>query len=183
MVKVSIVVPVYNVQRYLKECIDSIIRQTLKEIEIICVDDGSTDDSGNILDDYAKIDSRIKVIHKNNTGYGNSMNIGFDAANGEYIGIVESDDYADECMFEKLYGIAKENELDVVKSGYYLYYTSPLKNEKEVIVSKSMANKTFCPSTDFKSKMEMVEFYNIKPTIWSAIYRKDFLKENKIRFL
>ncbi len=183
MVKVSIVIPVYNVQRYLRECLDSVVSQTLKDIEIICVDDGSNDNSGKILDEYAGKDERIKVIHKKNTGYGHSMNVGFDATTGEYIGIVESDDYADKRMFETLYNIACNNDLDVVKSGFYYYYTDPVRNEKVEIVSKIMDKKTICPSTDFKSKMEMVEFYNIKPTIWSAIYKRSFIKENNIRFL
>lgn len=184
MIKVSIVVPVYNVQRYLRQCMDSIVNQTLREIEIICVDDGSTDASGEILDEYARNDNRVKVIHKKNSGYGHSMNIGFDAAQGEYIGIVESDDYAELDMFEHLYEIAHKEELDVVKSSFYFYYSKPKeKNEKNEIVSRVIANKTFCPSTYFESKMEMVELFNLKPTIWSAIYRNEFIKENQIRFL
>ena len=123
MVKVSVVVPVYNVQKYLKKCLDSIVNQTLKEIEIICVDDGSTDSSGEILDQYAAKDKRVRVIHKKNTGYGNSMNIGFAAATGEYIGIVESDDFAELNMFETLYKVAHKNDLDVVKSSFYFYYS------------------------------------------------------------
>lgn len=91
-VKVSIVVPIYNVEKYLRQCLDSIVNQTLKNIEIICVNDGSTDNSLKIIQEFADKDSRIKIINKENTGYGNSMNIGFDAAIGEYIGIVESDD-------------------------------------------------------------------------------------------
>lgn len=184
MVKVSIVVPVYNVQRYLRQCMDSIIGQTLHEIEIICVDDGSTDQSGMILDEYACKDDRVRVIHKKNTGYGNSMNIGFAAAHGEYIGIVESDDYVDAQMFEFLYRIAHDNQLDVVKSSFYFYYSVPEeKNEKFEIVSPVMAQRTICPSSFFESKMELVEFYNMKPTIWSSIYRNEFIRENRIRFL
>lgn len=182
-VKVSIVVPIYNVEQYLAQCLDSLINQTLQEIEIICVNDGSTDNSAKIISDYANRDSRIRVITKKNTGYGNSMNIGFDAACGEYIGIVESDDYADQDMFEVLYRTAKENNLDVVKSSYYFYYSQPVeKNDKQEIVSSVLSNKTFCPTTYFSAKMEMVEFFNIKPTIWSAIYRKQFLLDNDIRF-
>ena len=184
MIKVSIVVPVYNVKKYLRQCLDSIVNQTLKEIEIICVDDGSTDSSGEILDEYANKDSRIRVIHKENSGYGNSMNIGFDAARGEYIGILESDDYAEATMYDNLYRVAHESDLDVVKSSFYFYYSIPKeKNEKCEIVSKILANKTICPRLFFSDKMEMVEFYNIKPTIWSALYKNTFIKENGIRFL
>ncbi|MDD3252706.1 MAG: glycosyltransferase [Lachnospiraceae bacterium] len=183
MVKVSIVIPIYNVEKYLRQCLDSVVNQTLKDIEIICVNDGSTDSSPLIIDEYVKKDSRVKVIHKENSGYGASMNRGFDLAQGEYIGIVESDDYADANMFEKLYQTAKNQSLDVVKSGYYLYYSIPEeKNEKVEIASKIMCNRTICPSEDFNAKMEQVEFFNIKPTIWSSIYRNEFIKENGIRF-
>ena len=181
--KVSIVVPIYNVEKYLHQCLDSIVNQTLKDIEIICVDDGSTDSSPQIIKEYMDKDPRVKVITKPNSGYGNSMNRGFDMAEGEYIGIVESDDYADPEMFEEMYQVASSNQLDVVKSGFYYYYSIPNeRNEKEEIVSKIRARKSFCPATDFKAPMEMVEFFNLKPTIWSAIYRKDFIRENKIRF-
>lgn len=183
MIKVSIVVPVYNVEKYLRQCIDSIKNQTLKDIEIICVDDGSTDNSGKILDEYAEMDNRIKVIHKKNSGYGHSMNIGFDAAQGEYIGIVESDDYADLDMFESLFKSASENNADFVKSEFYFYYSNPTeKNIKQDLFSETMCNRVFCPTTDIDAKMEMVEFFNIKPTIWSAIYKRDFIRQNKIRF-
>ena len=105
-IKVSIVIPICNVERYLKECLDSVINQTLKDIEIICVDDGSTDASLSILRTYEKMDTRIKVITKQNSGYGNTMNVGMDIAIGEYIGIVESDDYIEKNMFERLYNTA-----------------------------------------------------------------------------
>ena len=164
-IKVSIVVPIYNVEKYLSQCLESLVNQSLKDIEIICVNDGSTDESAKIIDDFAKRDNRIKVITKENTGYGNSMNQGFDAASGEYLGIVESDDYADRNMFETLYNIAKNNDLDVVKSSYYFYYSTPKeRNEKQEIVSSALANKTICPINFFTAKMEMVEFFNIKPT-------------------
>lgn len=182
-VKVSIVVPIYNVEKYLRQCLDSISSQTLKEIEVICVNDGSTDSSPAIIREYMEKDDRFKCIDKINTGYGNSMNRGFDLARGEYIGIVESDDYADPDMFESLYTIAHANDLDAIKSGYYLYYSKPKeKNVKQVIVSPALDKKTICPREDFNAKMEMVEFYNIKPTIWSAIYKRDFIQKNDIRF-
>ncbi|MBR5318650.1 MAG: glycosyltransferase [Peptococcaceae bacterium] len=181
--KVSIVIPIYNVEKYLRQCLDSVVNQTLKEIEIICVNDGSKDSSLAIMQEYAAKDSRVKIIDKENSGYGHSMNCGFAMATGEYVGIVESDDYAELNMFETLYERAKQHNLDVVKSGYYLYYSIPNeKNEKVEIVSKVISNRTICPRNDFKSKMEMVEFFNIKPTIWSAIYRKDFLENNDIKF-
>ena len=84
---VSLLIPVYNVEKYLAECLDSALAQTLSDIEIICIDDGSTDASGAMLDEYAKKDQRVKVIHKQNSGYGASMNRGLDAATGEFVGI------------------------------------------------------------------------------------------------
>ncbi|GKG99029.1 hypothetical protein CE91St54_09610 [Hungatella hathewayi] len=182
-VKVSIIVPIYNVEKYLHQCLESIVNQTLKDIEIICVNDGSTDASLDIINEFVNKDNRVRVINKTNTGYGNTMNIGFDNAKGEYLGIVESDDYADPCMFEVLYKNAKKYDADVVKSGYYLYFSSPKeKNIKVEIASSIMCNKTICPTEDFKSKQEQVEFFNIKPTIWSSIYKTDFIRSNNIRF-
>ena len=103
MEKVSVVIPVYNVEKYLRECLDSVQKQTLQELEIICIDDGSTDSSGAILDEYAQKDSRFHVIHKKNEGYGKAMNIGMDLVTSPYVGIVESDDWIDSTMYQKLY--------------------------------------------------------------------------------
>ena len=183
MIKVSIVVPIYNVEKYLRQCLDSIVCQTLRDIEIICVNDGSTDASLDIIMEYVSCDSRVRVINKANSGYGHSMNCGFDAAEGEYIGIVESDDYAEPDMFERLYNTAKENELDVCKSGFFYYYSVPEeKNIPAPVASHALANRVFCPTTHFRSLREEIELFNIKPTIWSAIYRRDFIRENGIRF-
>lgn len=181
--KVSVVIPCYNVEKYLHQCLDSVVNQTLKELEIICVNDGSKDSTLDIIKEYAAKDPRVSYIDKPNAGYGDSMNKGFNKATGEYIGIIESDDYADLDMFEKLYNCAKEHDLDVVKSGFYYYYSKG--EERSVpnpIASPVMSGRTFCPMKDFKAKMEMVEFFNIKPTIWSAIYRKDFIRGNHIGF-
>ena len=183
MAKVSIVVPIYNVEKYLRQCLDSIVNQTLSDIEIICVNDGSKDSSPDIIMEYVNKDPRVKVINKENSGYGNSMNRGFDMASGEYIGIVESDDYCELDMFERLYNCAKENELDACKSGFFYYFSVPEeRNNPNPIASQVMCKSVFCPTTDFKSLREQIEFFNIKPTIWSAIYRKDFIRENNIRF-
>lgn len=181
--KVSVVIPCYNVEKYLHQCLDSVVNQSLRDLEIICVNDGSKDSTLSIIQEYAAKDARIKIIDKPNGGYGESMNRGFDMATGEYLGIIESDDYADPDMFEKLYTTAKKYELDVVKSGFYFYFSKPTEsNTPRPIASHITSSRTFCPVTDFKSKMEMVEFFNIKPTIWSAIYRKDFIRSNNIRF-
>lgn len=183
--KVSVVVPIYNVEKYLRECLDSLVGQTLKEIEIICVDDGSTDSSKEIIREYMQKDTRVKMIAKEkNSGYGNSMNQGFDMASGEYVGILESDDFAEPTMFEKLYETARENALDVVKSSFWFYYSTPKQyNEKYEVASKGTEKRTFCPAWDFDAPMEMVEFFNMKPSIWSAIYKAEFIRRNGIRFL
>ena len=110
--KVSVCVPVYNVEGTLEKCLDHIINQTLKNIEIICVDDGSSDKSGKILDEYAEIDSRIVVIHKDNGGLGTARNAALDVARGEYIGFVDSDDYPEIDMFATLYHTAKRKKAD-----------------------------------------------------------------------
>lgn len=173
MTKVSVLVPIYNVEQYLPECLDSLCAQTLKNIEIICINDGSTDASGAILDEYAKNNSNIVVISKKNSGYGDSMNRGLEAATGEYIGIVESDDYIDANGFEKLYELAKKTDADIVKANYY--YHSDDKDEIHEVVKNQKLNKAITISDDYSILIE-------EPGIWSAIYRRDFLNDNKIRF-
>ena len=124
MAKVSIVIPVYNVEKYLRECLDSVKNQTLRDIEIICVDDGSTDCSGEILDEYAKQDNRFHIIHKQNEGYGKAMNVGMAAASAPYTGSVESDDRIEADMYEKLSAIMEQTKADVIKADYYQFYQS-----------------------------------------------------------
>ena len=156
-IKVSIVVPVYNVEKYLKECIKSCQNQTLKEIEIICVDDGSTDNSLEVIKSIASKDSRVKYISKKNSGYGNTMNRGFDAAVGEYIGICESDDYIEPDMYEILYNTAKINNLDVVKSDYMTFRTVNGNRKQEyeqTCTDVKYYNKTLIP----KKTKEMFRF-------------------------
>ncbi|MEA4997995.1 MAG: glycosyltransferase family 2 protein [Candidatus Limiplasma sp.] len=182
MPKVTVVMPSLNVAKYIRQCMESVLNQTLKDIEILCVDAGSTDGTLEILQEYAAEDDRITIIHSEKKSYGYQMNLGMDAAKGEYMGIVETDDYADPEMFEALYTIAHAEQLDVVKSGFYYYYSKPEeRNEPVRIVSEIVSKRILCPLTDFRSPTEMVEFFNIKPTIWSAIYRLSFLKENHIR--
>lgn len=176
MPKVSVVVPVYNVEKYLKECIDSILNQTLEDIEIICVNDGSTDSSLDILNDYAKKDSRIIVINKSNSGYGHTMNMGLNAANGEYIGIIESDDFADKNMFEDLYKLAKEYDADIVKGDWYNYWSKNKFARKNNRISSAKAFKI----TNSKQDKSLLR---INPSVWSAIYKKEFLNKYNIRFL
>ena len=121
MSKVSVIVPVYNVQDYLRECLDSIVNQTLKDIEIICVNDGSTDKSLSILEEYAKGDNRFIILSKSNSGYGHTINTGMSKAKGEYVIIVESDDIAFPDMLEKMCNAADNKKADIVRANYYDY--------------------------------------------------------------
>ena len=113
MTKLSVIIPVYNVEEYLNECLDSITNQTLEGIEIICIDDGSTDNSPNLLKEYQKKDQRIKIITKENGGQATARNLGIKEAHGEYIAFIDSDDFIEPEMLEKLYTKAKNNNLDI----------------------------------------------------------------------
>jgi glycosyltransferase involved in cell wall biosynthesis len=177
-VKVSIVIPVYNVEQYLRECVDSVINQTLKEIEIICVNDGSKDGSLAILEEYAKKDSRVKVFSKPNSGYGHTMNVGLDAATGEYIGIVESDDYVKPDMYETLYNLAKEHDLDIIKADFYRFMDEDgkLKLEYNELVKgqRNYYNCVLDPAVD-------TDVFKFIMNTWSGIYKKSFLDQYHIR--
>lgn len=178
MAKVSIVIPCYNVENYLKECLDSVINQTLNDIEIICINDGSTDSTGTMLNEYAEIDKRIKVIHKENGGYGSAMNVGLEKATGEYIGIVEPDDYIAPKMYEDLYQIAKEFDSDIVKSGFYDNLQS--KEEKRIL---KVEWKDYIPEDRSFTIKEYPYFLYYHPSIWSCIYKKEFLDKHNIKFI
>ena len=175
MIKVSILVPIYNVEKYLRECLDSCINQTLKEIEIICLNDGSTDSSLKIVKEYAAKDSRIVIVDKPNTGYGNNMNIGLDRATGEYVGIIESDDFAKIEMFEELYNIASKNELDLIITDYYKYWGKHK-------IKKAGATTKFPLNVITNIKTNPIILRNITTT-WCSIYKREFLEKNTIRHL
>lgn len=120
--KITVLVPTYNVERYLPQCLDALCAQTLRDIEIICINDGATDGSPSILRSYAAKDQRIRIIDKPNSGYGASLNRGIAEAKGEYIGIVEPDDFPDKRMFKKLYKDAKRANADVAKCNFFNYF-------------------------------------------------------------
>ena len=122
MSKVSIIVPVYNVEKYLKRCIDSLINQTLKDIEIIVVDDGSTDNSGQIIKKYQEKNSNIKYYKKENGGLSDARNYGMKYAQSEYIAFLDSDDFVDKTMYEKMYNKAIEDNADYVECDFYWAY-------------------------------------------------------------
>lgn len=120
-IKVSILTPIYNVEKYLPECLDSLVAQTIQEVEFICVNDGSTDSCLQILTVYAHMDPRFKIIDQPNAGYGAAMNISIDAAQGDYVGILEADDYAEPDAFERLYSLASSCDADIAKSNFHHY--------------------------------------------------------------
>ena len=175
MTKVSIIVPVCNVEQYLSTCLDSILAQTLEDIEVICVDDGSSDQSPAILDEYTKRDSRMRVIHKDNRGYGHSMNVGIDAASGEYIGIVESDDCILPNMYETLYSTAKNNDLDFVKSDV-IFWWETIRYTCEY--HKEDLNPYYGRVLDSSNRKLFFQFFM---NTWTGIYKRSFLNENSIR--
>lgn len=167
--KVSLVIPCYNVEKYVEQCVRSAMVQTLQDIEIICVNDGSTDSTPDILHALAAEDGRIRVIDKPNTGYGNSMNVGFDAACGEYIGILESDDFIDRDMLATHYDVAKRADVEVVKSNFYYYWSTPVeRNENCNLLDLEECNRVLDPYLE-------PHIFFVKPSIWSAIYRASFM--------
>lgn len=177
MPKVSIIMPLYNQEKYIVECIESVINQKLKDIEIIVVNDGSTDQSPQIIKGYENKDKRIKIINKQNSGYGHSMNQGIDAATGEYIGIVETDDYVSLDMFDTLYKVAYENQLDFVKADFYRFYGEgkDRKNEYgELHKDKSYYNRIIDAQED-------LTIFELTMMNWSGIYKTEFLRSNNIR--
>lgn len=179
MPKVSIIIPVYGVEKYLRQCLDSVISQTLKDIEVILVDDGGKDSCPQIIDEYAAKDERIVVVHKPNGGYGHSCNRGLDIANGEYIGIVEPDDFIDFRMYENLYKLASENDADIVKSSFYKYLDTTEVQEFDKV---NWSKENELPSSVFTIK-DCPLFLYFHPSIWSCIYKREFLNNNKIRFV
>ena len=179
MPKVSIIVPTYNVENYLRECMDSIVRQTLKDIEIICINDGSTDSSLSILKEYADKDDRIILVDKQNEGYGVGMNIGLDKATGEYVGIVEPDDFVPLNMFEDLYYVAKENDLDFVKADFYRL----TRNENNGNMSLTY-NQLDSSGENYNVVIDPFEKPYITKFImntWSGIYRREYIEKYHIR--
>lgn len=176
--KVSVVVPVFNVKNFLRECLDSILTQTLKDIEVLCGDGGSNDGSLEILKEYEKKDKRVKVISREGSGYGQSVNECMDIAKGEYIGLVESDDKIDPIMYETLYNIAKTNDLDWIRSDIYFYYSGMPKGKQlsreSITYGGNYYNQVLNPQNDirpFKSALHT----------WAGIYSRDFLNRNHIR--
>ena len=180
-VKVSVIVPVYNVAEYLRECLNSIVNQTLEGIEIICVNDGSTDNSLEILEEYAKMDSRVKVFTIENSGISQARNFGIKHAKGEYIGFVDSDDYINETMFEKLYISCKQNDLDISMCQISLFddETGEVNNDLDYYNLKVFKDL----DKDVFNADDTTEFTcNIVVNVYNKLYRKSLLEDNSIVF-
>ena len=171
MPKISIILPIFNVEKYLNRCVDSVISQTMEDIEIILATDGP-ESCDKICEEYAIKDSRVKIVSHPGS-YGKAFNKSLEIASGEYIGIVETDDWCDNSMFEKMYNKAKENDADVVKAGFYFAYDDENKNTFEVW-------DEYNENLDiFKNQ----KFLSSQPSVWSCIYKKDFLTKNNIKMI
>jgi glycosyltransferase involved in cell wall biosynthesis len=174
MIDISVIVPVYNVEKYLPKCLDSIINQTLRTIEIICVNDGSTDNSGNILNHYAAIDSRIKVLSQSNRGLSAARNTGLSAARGAFIQFCDSDDYYDIAMCETMLKAVTDNDIDIAVSDVQVDYDGVPRQ----------------PDTEYYCRIKQDGLYTISDKtftatnvyVWNKIYRKAIIDLYYIRF-
>lgn len=176
---VSVIVPIYNASRFLGRCLSSLAAQTFDDFEVICVDDGSTDASADIVQGFHDRDKRFTLVSKENSGYGASMNIGLDLAHGRYIAILESDDFFDSQALELLVFSAEAADADVAKGNFWLYWSTPTEHRVPfTVVDGPLVGRTFCPRRD----ADCAIFFR-KPSIWSGIYKRSFLEKNNIRFL
>lgn len=186
MIKISVIVPVYNVEQYIDKCIVSLLNQTLNSLEIILVDDGSPDNCPSICDEYALKDSRIKVIHKKNEGLGKARNSGLEVATGEYIAFLDSDDYVDITMYETLYEEALNNNLDIC-------YCDVMNFDKK---GRNYLYPRSCPAIIYSGKDDIIKFASLQlapdksietlvgyPNMsWNGIYKGEIIRKHKIRF-
>lgn len=174
MAKVSVIVPVYNVEKYLKRCLDSLINQTLSDIDIICINDGSKDSSLQILEQYAQKDSRIVIYNQENSGLSVARNTGLEHASGEYIGFVDSDDWVDLDFYEKLYKSAKNNNADIAVADFIREH--PNKKPKRLKLKEEKIYTT--PEDKF-----MICKVHREGCVWNKIYRTEFIKSINLKFV
>ena len=168
MVKVSVIVPVYNVEKYIRKCITSLVNQTLDGMEIIIVDDGSTDGSGKIINEFAMEYNQIKYYKKENGGLSDARNFGLNYATGEYVAFLDSDDYVEITMYEKMYEKAKNNDSDMVECNFYWTYgRHGGKNKKDI-------------GERYYGRQEMIE--KARVVAWNKLYRKEILDKTNIEF-
>lgn len=185
MVKVSIIVPVYNVEKYLDRCMDSLLNQTLKDIEIIMVDDESPDNCPMMCDEYAKKDARVKVIHKQNAGLGYARNSGLEIAAGEYVAFVDSDDFIDLGMYETLYEKASQNKLDIAFCGFNSYDHGKIVHTVSEVNGYLQYNEEDCQKVllgmvnNCGNKNKIVKY---EMSVWHGIYCRDVIERNGIKF-
>ena len=183
--KISIIVPVYNVEKYLDRCIKSIINQTYNNLEIILVDDGSPDNCPAMCDEWAKKDKRIIVIHKKNTGVSNSRNIGLDNARGDYIAFVDADDYIEKTMYEKMISELNQNDSNLVFCFYKYAYEN--KNGTKNVVENNFDN--FCKNLSLNyffnigywNHIDYVITDNIMGNVWRVLFSKNIIKNIRFR--
>lgn len=176
MTKVSVILPVYNVEEYLRQALDSIVNQTLKDIEIICVNDGSKDNSLNILEEYASKDDRVKIINQENQGQGAARNNAIKIATGEYLSFVDPDDWIEFDMYEKLYNKAIENSADLIEFSFYR------NNDFNNSVQKKKVKLKLPQNTIFNT-LDYPEYIFQSPRYpWNKFYKTDTIKNNNIRF-
>lgn len=173
--KISVIVPVYNVEKFLHEALESVLAQTLREIEIICVNDGATDSSGKILRTFAARDERVRVFEKENSGYGATVNFGIAHANGKYIGILEPDDFFVPEAMQTLFDAAEKFDAEIAKGDYFLYHGNEHRRERAFALRN-------CPQGVPVNAVECRDLLALPLSVWSAIYRVDFLREHKILF-
>lgn len=173
---VSVLIPCYNVEKYLPTCLNSVLSQTLTDFEVICVNDGSTDATFQILNEYASKDQRIKIINKENSGYGDSMNQALTQATGKFIAILESDDFIADEALSVLTTIAEEKNIPVVKANFSFYWSSP--------TERTQLNQLFKGDRPLViNPLSEPAIFWYMPSIWSAIYRRNFLTAHNIKFL
>ncbi|MBQ3544327.1 MAG: glycosyltransferase [Lachnospiraceae bacterium] len=176
MYKISVIVPIYNTEMYLNRCIDSIINQTYDNLEIILVNDGSNDSSGHIIDEYAKKDSRVIPIHKKNGGVSSARNVGMKVATGEYIGFVDSDDWIEADMYEKMANEIKYESLDMVICGFF---KDNGMNVSEVRNNKSISSKVFGGEEMLKYVFYREDYRAFAAYSWNKIVKKKLLGLSK----
>ena len=163
---ISVIVPIYKVEKYLRKCVDSILSQTYTNLEIILVDDGSPDDCPKICDEYSQKDKRIKVIHKKNGGLSSARNIALDSMNGEYVTFIDSDDYAESSYIEELYKVLNKNGCDIAACNY-----NNITEQGDVVAGKRYISYGFVKKEDvfdayFEKKL-------ISDTAWGKLYKKE----------
>ena len=177
LIDISIIVPIYNVEKYLRECIDGLLEQTFKNYELILINDGSTDDSANICNKYKKIDSRIKVIHQRNQGVSAARNAGLDSATGKYIYFCDADDYMSMDLLKENFESAEKYEANMVIFGY-----NSVENNS-IIQTHNVANSAFYEAKyDFRNHYIELHQNYLTYTLWNKLYKRDYIVENQINF-